>query len=178
MAISPLPADNTKRYFLVVQNGAFTHSIQVRVADTVGDSAAVSSLQFDMNLILADLSTNTSFVGLLVAEKGSNVRNPVAGWTTLTGTSAAPTGGQDLARAFSIRGRSTTGRKVKYLFWGLTVGEQPDFEWDPTLTGFATLINQMGVRASYYLAIDGSKPIFRTNMLEDYNDHWVKELRP
>lgn len=178
MSLPPLPAENTKRYFLVVQNASFMHTIQVRVADTVGDAAAVAAFQFDMNLILGDISNNTSFVGLLVAQNGSNVRNPVAGWTTLSGTVAAPTGGQDLARAFSIRGRSSTGRKVKYLFWGLTVGEQPDFEWNPTLTGFATLIAQMEARASYYLAIDGSKPTFRTNMLEDYNDHWVRELRP
>jgi hypothetical protein len=118
--------------------------------------------------------------GLEVAELGSNIRNPVPGWTVIAGTNAVNISGQWLARSFSMRGRSTTGRKTKMLLWGFTVAEQPDFELalanqSATVTAF---MDQVQARTDMFLAIDGSKPDWRTNLLEDYNDHWEHELRP
>jgi len=87
--------------------------------------------------------------------------------------------GQDVARSFSIRGRSSTGRKTRNLLWGLTLGHQPDFEYTPpSESDLALFIAQVQGHVHSWLAIDGSKPIFAGNLLEDYNDHYEHELRP
>ncbi len=178
MPITPLPANNTKRFWVIYLYGPHTHRVQCRTTNDFPDASALANLQFDLNLIKPVMNSEWSAIGLEVAVQGSDVRNPVAGWTTISGTGGATTEPQHFVRAVSIRGRSTSGRKVKYLYFGSNFAEAPDFEIDPTLTGFATMIASMEGRASMYLAIDGSKPVLRTNLLEDYNDHWQKQIRP
>jgi len=179
MPLPPLPASNTKRYWLIVTGPSSQHRIQVRVADSVSDAAAVAGIRSDFAQLGTALAGNYTLDGLEVAVKGSDIRNPVSGFAQVIGPGLAISG-QDLARTFSIRARSTTGRKVKWLLWGITVAEQPDFQLGaadlgPGLSG---LLGAMIARSDMYLAIDGTKPIFKPDMLEDYNDHWEKEMRP
>jgi hypothetical protein len=180
MPLTPLPATNTKRYFIKWTAGGLSHSTQVRVSDDTDNAFAVSFLQNDLAILLPALGTNVVIDGLDVAENGSDIRNPVAGWTVLTGTGGVDVTGQDRARSFSLRGRSATGRKTKALFWGFVVAHQPDFELALADQSAAQSDFQAQVQArnNQWLAIDGTKPNFGTNYLEDYNDHWEKELRP
>jgi len=177
--LTPLPASNTKRYFIHWTIGGTSHHTQIRVLDSVTDGAAITALQDDFSLLLGALGSNVVLDQLLVADNGSDIRNPVSGWSTLTGT-ASPVSGQDLARTFSLRGRSSSGRKTKMLLWGLTTGEQPDFQLaladQPAEQ--SDFMSAVAARSNMYLAIDGTVPVYRTDYLEDYNDHWQKELRP
>lgn len=180
MPLPPLPASNTRRYFLLWTVGATSHHTQIRVADTVDNANAVLAFQNDFGILIPDLGTNVVLDGLEVAEKGSDIRNPVPGWTVLTGTGPIAINGQGLARSFSLRGRSLTGRKTKMLLWGFHIGAQADFELalaNQTTTQQAFQA-QVQARTDMFLAIDGTKPDWRTNYLEDYNDHWEHELRP
>lgn len=178
MPITPLPPSNTKRFWVVYTYGPHLHKMQVRTTNDFPDASALANLQFDLNLIASEMRNEWAAVGLEVAAAGSDVRNPVAGWTTISGTGGITTQAQHFIRTVSIRGRSASGRKVKYLLFGSTLGETDDFEITPGVGGFSTLIASMESRASMYLAIDGSKPVLRSNLLEDYNDHWEKVVRP
>jgi hypothetical protein len=62
--------------------------------------------------------------------------------------------------------------------WGLILPESDDFEYEPPVGDLATFMATSLLRPDMYLAIDGTKPVMRTNLLEDYNDHWEKEKRP
>jgi len=179
MPLPPLPPSNTKRYWVVTQGPQTEHRTQVRVDASVTDSAALIALNADWTILMAETSVNYNIVGLEVAQAGSDVRNPVPGWAPLVGA-AAGIGGQQFARSFSIRGRSADGRKMKMLIWGLSSATQPDFQLAPgamasALTNFLASVN---TRAGYYLSISGLKPVYKIDMLESYNDHWVDELRP
>jgi hypothetical protein len=180
MALAPLPASNTKRYFFRTVCGAFAHFTQVRVQDSVDNAAALAAFQNDLLALRPAFGSNVVIDELLVAEHGSDIRNPVAGWTLITGTGGVAISGQNFSRSFSLRGRSATGRKVKLLMWGFINDPQPDFQLAVAdqLPSQITFQATVQTRASYYLAIDGSKPDWRTDYLEDYNDHWEKELRP
>lgn len=179
MPLTPLPANNTRRYFIIVTGPSFTHRIQVRVDATQDNATAVPNLQADMTVLAPAVGDNYAFTGLEVAEIGSDIRNPVAGWTVIPGGAVIPVTGQDIARSFSIRGRSSTGRKTRNLLWGLTLGHQPDFEYSPAPeSDLGLFIAQVQGHVHSWLAIDETKPIFAGNLLEDYNDHYEHELRP
>jgi hypothetical protein len=179
MPLPPLPPSNTKRYWVVTQGPQTEHRTQVRVDASVTDSAALIALNADWTILAGVTSANYSITGLEVAQAGSDVRNPVPGWTPIVGT-GPNIGGQQFARSFSIRGRSSDGRKMKMLLWGLTAGTQADFQlaasdMPAALTNFLASVN---TRAGYYLTISGLKPVYQIDMLESYNDHWADEFRP
>lgn len=178
MALTPLPASNTKRYFLRVLHGTHLHSTQVRALDSVPESTIATNLAFDFNILKSQMYSDASIVGLEIAQKGSNVRNLYPGWATIFGTGPVTPNAQHYARSFSLRGRSSGGRKVKMLLWGIDAGENPDWELTPGVGDFASFISSVSARASMYLSIDELKPVWYSNALEDYNDHWVKEDRP
>lgn len=177
--LPPLPANNTKRYFLVVTGPTFTHRMQVRVDSTQDNATAIANFQADMAVLAPVMGDNFSITGLEVAEQGSDIRNVVPGWTVVQGSSGTNPAGQDLTRTFSMRGRSTTGRKVKVLLWGLALPHNDDFEYTPpSESDIAAFIGQVQGHVHSWLAIDGSDPVWAGNLLEDYNDHYEKELRP
>lgn len=180
MPLTPLPASNTKRYFIHWTAGGLEHFTQCRVSDDTDNAFAVAFLQNDLTILLPALGDNVVIDGLEVAANGSDIRNPVSGWTVLSGTGGTDVVGQQRARSFSLRGRSTSGRKWKALFWGFIAALQPDFELAlaDQSTAQSDFQTQVQERTNQWLAIDGTKPIVRTNFLEDYNDHWEKELRP
>lgn len=180
MPLTPLPASNTKRYFIRWVAGPYTHHTQIRVQDSIDNATALAAFQNDLNILLPALGDNVIIDGLEVAENGSDIRNPVTGWSTLTGSAGGNISGQDFARSFSMRGRSASGRKVKILLWGFAHAHQDDFELALAnqTAAESDFQAQVQARSNCYLAIDGSSPDWRTNYLEDYNDHWVGEARP
>lgn len=180
MALTPLPANTTRRYFLIYTAGGIQHSFQVRSTETISDAEAIGAFQSHLAIITPRLFTDTSFFALERADIGSDIRNPVPGWTTVSGEMVAGVPVNEKAYSVSFRGRSTTGRKVKNLLFGANVTREADWETTPPAEDeFGIFIaNALNGAARLYMAIDGSKPLWYPNMLQDYNDHWEKELRP
>jgi len=180
MPVTPLPEDNTRRMFLNWEVGALSHSTMIRVADGPTAEAIRDDLHGMFVFLIDFMASNCHIVGLDEAVSGSNVRNPVPGWTVIDGLGTNDTvTGQRLARSFSYRGRSATGRKTKGLLWGLVLPEQADFQYTPTVgSDLVTFMNALNSFTFEFLAIDGSKPVYKSDLLEDYNDHWEVELRP
>jgi hypothetical protein len=46
------------------------------------------------------------------------------------------------------------------------------------LSAHASFMAIVVTTPSYFLAIDGSKPVWREDFTYDYNDHWVQAARP
>ena len=180
MALTPLPSNTTRRYFLQYQAGGLEHTFQVRSTETISDAEAIGAFQTQLAILKPRLYSDVAFYGIERADLGSDIRNPLTGWTVVPGTNAFATPDNEKAYTISFRGRSATGRKVKNLLFGCSVARQPDWEVTPDVTDeFHTFIaNALNGSARLYMAIDGSKPVWKPNLLLDYNDHWEKELRP
>lgn len=179
MPLPELPSYNTKRYFLGLADAQAQHHIQVRCADTVSDSQAVIDLGFSVDLLLPVTFNDYTWNELLVAEHGSDIRNPVPGWTPLVGTNGFSQSDQQAPLAITARGRSSTGRKCKFALWGQQFTQQADWMYIPVLLGAHAQFMQIVITTpSYFLAIDGTKPVWKTDFTVDFNDHWVQAARP
>lgn len=180
MALPPLPESNTKRFWLVYTFGPYTHRLLFRATTDYPTTDARTLLHSVFDGSQAAFYSNCDFTGMEVAEEGSDIRNPVSGWVTISGSNAiGPASGRDLVVSCSARGRSVTGRKVKWLFFGMVPESSPDFQFVPTTGGVIEgIITFLGGQPDFALTIDGTKPVMKGDMLVDYNDHWEQEARP
>jgi hypothetical protein len=115
-----------------------------------------------------------------VALEGSDVLNPVAGLTPVTGTGSAITD-PALPRSLGFAGRASSGRKVKCFLYGFSftdVGLIDTWEQEPItiseLQGFQGLLNS---QSDFWLAIDGLKPVWYDRFTMTFNDHYVDAAR-
>lgn len=178
MPLTPLPENNTKRYTLVFKTPQHTHHITARCADTIGDSTAISNMTAIAAAMQDVVGNDCSFTSLLVAAHGSNIFNPVSGWTPVTGT-AAPLDPKEEPRSFCISGRASSGRKSKVFFWGVSGFTTPaTYKSEPIaiggLSGVQGLLNS---QTDFWLAIDGAKPVWYNRVTVGYNDHFVATAR-
>jgi len=179
MPLAPLPASNTKRYFIGLQNAGFQHHIQVRCTEAVSDAQAVIDLGFVVTTLQVVTAPDYTFNELLVAELGSDIRNPVAGWEVIDGNAALDQ--PDVQKPLSIcaRGRSSSGRKCRAFLWGQVFTHDSDWVYTPDVASpHLDFLNILVATPSYFLAIDGTKPVWELDFTVNYNDHWVKESRP
>lgn len=178
MPITPLPEENTKRYFLTYTVGSDVHNMQARCADSVSDATALSNFAAIAAALQPDAGTATVFGEVFVALRGSNVRNPVAGFTPVTGGGGGAVGGAETVKAWCISGRAPSGRKVKVFVYGMFITTPANYKQDPlttpSLQGFQGLLNS---QSDFWLAIDGTKPNWYFRATTKPNDHWVDQGR-
>lgn len=178
MPLTPLPQDNTKRYFVEMAVGTIQHYVQVRCTDAITDAAAIANLAADFTALLPALGNNVTIPNLYVAVRGSNVRNLVSGWTNLTGTQGGDCLNQRRARSHAFSGRTPGGRKAKMLIWGVMESEDANFIFPVPASGaLRNFFTAFTSRASMYLGIDGTQATWHERITEDMNDHWIKALR-
>ena len=179
MPLSPLPASNTRRYFVVYTAGGLEHRLQVRSTEAITDAQAIAGISARLSELLPVMYADTSFLGLERADLGSDIRNPVSGWSVLTGTQPGVMPALEKAYTLSARGRTTGGRKTKLLLFGVFNTRQADWEFTPApATDFETFLTGLNATVNLFTGIDGLHPIWKNNFLQDYNDHWEHELRP
>jgi hypothetical protein len=179
MPLPPLPASNTKRYFLTQVADTYQHTMMVRVGPAVTDAAAITELAALCAIFVPIAFVSTAWTALSVAQAGSDVRNPVPGWTTIVGTSA---GNQpDLTRpyAWQYKGRSADGRKCKLFVYGLSPTVPDTYEMDPILAGSALKSAQVRLNSQpgFYLSISGQQPAWYDRLTVAPNDHWIGVAR-
>jgi hypothetical protein len=179
MPLTPLPASNTKRYFIGVIADSIQHFMQIRVADTVSDAAAVTNLGNFVTLLLPTCYSSSVFNQLLVAQKGSDIRNPVSGWANQTGAIPGSQPDEDRPYTQCARGRASTGRKVRLFFWGMQITRTASWTFVPTPgSDLEVAVSSLNTAAEYFLAIDGNKPVWVADLTLDFNDHWESAARP
>jgi hypothetical protein len=119
------------------------------------------------------------FPSLSVAEHGSDIRNPVAGWTPLVGTSTNPQSDLDEPLTLCARGRSNDGRKSRLFLWGMVFARTVTWLLTPgSGTDFATFLSRLNSDSTFYLSISGLLPVWRDDFTINYNDHAIKVERP
>lgn len=178
MPVTPLPASNTKRYQLLLRTPNHTHKLTARAADGFSDSVAIAHLAAVAATLQEQVGNNCTFSSVLVAEKNSNIFNPVSGWTPVTGTSGAMLEVNE-PLSICISGRSSTGRKSKAYLYGITSVTTPvSYVQEPiavgAISGFQGLLNS---QADFWLAIDGTKPVWYNRATWTYNDHFIATAR-
>lgn len=178
MPLAPLPPDNTKRYFINYAADTYRHSIQCRVASSVSDADAVGELSDFVGILSASAYSSTTWDGLDVAALGSNVRNPVSGWTPITGSQGGDAA--DLLRPFFFTavGRATSGRKTKFEMFGMSF--TTNAVWRITTADDAAVVDVVDWLVDhplYFVAIDGTSPVWSYYLNFNYADHWVDVAR-
>jgi len=159
--------------------GGDPHSIQSRCTSSQTDANAISIFTDYANIIGPLLGNNCSFIGVDVALQGSNVRNPLSGWTTINGGSAA-VGGVDLPRSVCFAGRSSDGRKVRVFQFGITssLSTPAIYKQEPlTQVQFVDLRTLLNDSLNFFLGIGGLKPVYHDRTTFKPNDHWVGVVR-
>src|SRR5258708_4920959 len=173
----PLPADNTKRYFLIYAVDTEVHRMQFRCADSIGDATALANIAALVTAIAPTAGSNTTYAGVEVALRGSNVINPVAGFTPVSGGSGSVSGAT-LQNAWCISARAPSGHKAKIFLFGLFIALPADYKQDPLtdagLQGFQGLLNS---QSEFSLAIDGTKQVWYFRATVKAHDHWVDHVR-
>lgn len=178
MALSPLPPDNTLRYWLNYSVAGIDHALQSRVDPAGSDAGAIATFNGLLDELDPILATNAVFSGVDKAVAGSNVRNPVAGWTARSGAGGFSSTGDARAFQTSFVGRSVDGRKVKWQFWGLGPTSDGDFRWEAgDIAYLDDAIAYMASQSRYFLTISGLKPVMHLYTNYGYNDHTVRQLR-
>lgn len=174
--MAPLPPENTARFFVDYQQAWAKHTLLVRVAPTVTPTEFASVMN-NVWTAIAPLTCLTLILAVRYAALGSVVSNPVA--TPLTNTSFGSGNPQteQLASYIDFVGRSPSGRRVRLTFFGIDIG----------LSGFRftanenpaipTLVSTFNDAQSMFLAIDGTKPVFKNYANSGVHAYWTKELR-
>lgn len=155
--------------------GSEQHSMQSRSTPSFSDAVAVSHMQAVAAALQPAAGSDVTFLGVEVAAQGSNVRNPIAGFTPVTGTGGTRATFSN-ALSICIAGRATSGRKTKAFFYGSAgVGIPASYEENPLTTpalqGWQGLLNS---QSDFWLAIDGVKPVWYFRATFTWNDHWVR----
>jgi hypothetical protein len=142
------------------------------------DVAAVATFAAVAAALKPVFGSNCVFTAVTVAAKGSNVFNPVAGFTPVTGTNGSTVLANDRAYEVAISGRSTTGRKSRIYFYGYAGARFTNFKQDPltdaALQGFQGLLNST---SGLFLAIDETKPTWYFRATANYNSYWERAFR-
>ncbi len=179
MTLPVLPASNTKRYKLLYTVGPHLHSNTSRCSSAQDDATAVGHFSACAAALASWAGDNVNWLGVEVALEGSDVFNPVGGFTPVVGT-AATISAVNYPRAIGFAGRTTGGRKSKVFLFGagnayVFVGA---YKEDPLTTaqlqGFQGLLNSQG---DFWLGIDGVKPTWYYRCTQKTNDHQVDRAR-
>ncbi len=177
MPLTPLPEDNTERWWIIYTNNGTTHRMMARTL--VGLTAASMSTNFQSIFAALTGTLNaTTIVGMEKASKGSGVRNPqtYSGTTTFGSGTELDTDGR--ARALSFVGRSAGGRKSRLFLFGVKAIPEGDYRVDTTESaGVASAVIALNLPAGSFLSIDELKPIWKAYANIGYSDHWIKEYR-
>jgi len=181
MPLSPLPPSNTKRYKLLYTVAGQQHSMISRCSSAQSDGVAVGFFNAQFAAITGALGPNVVWVGVEVALSGSDIFNPIAGWSPLTGTAGNDVSTINEPRAFCYSGRTVGGRKSKVFLYGVgdDVPTPATYEMDP-LPGSGEFNNfwvNLNGQADFWLGIDGLKPIWYFRNTVKPNDHFIGLLR-
>ena len=175
--MAALPPESTRRWWAVYTVNGATHRMLMRTVDT--QEAVNANVAFDT--IFTQLSTQLNTVqvqNLEMAVKGSNVRNTFA-WTGPISYGAGTQSGTDVrARSWSFVGRSTLGHKSRFTIFGPKDIGEGDYRVDVSESAVVqTIVNTLNGAVGVFIAVDGSKPVWKGYANIDYNDHWIKVFR-
>jgi hypothetical protein len=174
--VTALNPNNTRRYFLNYSTSAAAHTMMLRTTTAVNAFSA----SFIFNDIFTAWASDLSLVtvnSMEMAEKGTNVRNPVLYSGAATFGAAAEVG--NLApRQICFLGRSTDGRRARLFLFGYK-GATPT-DWRFTVADHAavgTVYNLLNSNPGVFLSISELATVKYNYADVNFNSYWERELR-
>lgn len=175
--MAPLPASNTKRYFLDYSVAGEEHTLVMRVGDATTDSLAAAAYEAFLNAFGTSILTLT-VSGMRVAANGSNITLPaVYGETTTFGTGTGTTA--DTANYYGFVGRSTAGRRARISLFGAAINRlNGDYRAEAgASTNLDAVVDWLQSNPSYFRAIDGLGVNWKDYTNLGINAYWRNEIR-
>lgn len=175
--MAPLPANNTKRYFLDYSVGGVEHTLLMRVATGTDDSLASGAFEDLLTELSAQLYSLT-VLGMRVSAEGSDISLPA----TYSGATSFGSGAADkvgTAGYVTFLGRTADGRRTRIsIFGNKTVQVGGDFRASGTEVGdFVDAIAWLQGNPSYFRSISGLGTTWYPYADTGYNSYWRNKLR-
>jgi hypothetical protein len=162
-----------------VYAGSLQHHIQIRTSDAFTNANAVADFSAQFAVLLPQMYNDCGYNELLVAEHGSDIRNPVPGWTIMVGTQPGAQPDTEEPLTLGARGRSPDGRKVRLFLWGQLFTRTSNWLFTPGAgTVYKTFLDILNAAPNTFLTISGVRAVWKPNYTIQYNDHAVKRERP
>lgn len=173
--MAPLPPDSTPRYRIHYKAIDKDHTFQLRSDQS---PAFIGNLANDFFTALGAAVGPILLEFVDWAPAGSNVFNPV-----ITGHEGAAYAGGAFtnemnAWAYTFVGRSSGGKRTRIAVFGalfLSDDYRLEAAASPTIAAALNILNLAG---SLITCIDGLRPVWKSYVDIQVNDHWVKNLRP
>lgn len=186
MPLPPLPENTTARIWFKYVTGDLgvsqEHEVMVRYNSATKTRRGVCNdfLALLQALTPENFNANWRVVSARYSEAGSIVSLPFdveASLLAFLGTRSTNNRSQkDEAVEDAFRGRSlVSGRKVRFSLYRAVVGIDDTFRY-PMSPAVQTVLSAASGSGSF-LAIDGSGPSWYTNVNQNYNSYWERELR-
>lgn len=172
------PQDNTARFFLDYEGDMGKRTVQFRPLGAATESAMITEIAGLINILKAIIYPSVTFNSLRVAVAGSNVTNPVTGWTPILGTASSTLSTENYPRFVSFVGRDTTGNKVRMSFYGTNVSISADYR---LLVGenttIAAAVSYLNDGSRLFGTIANHKPIFKNYANQGFNAYHQRKRR-
>lgn len=179
MALPPLPASNTERWFLRYTENGVQHTAICRTADEKTASEVCEA--FDA--VLTAFGSNSyalTITGLDRAAVGSDIAFPesTTGLAASYGTGIGTNLDRPLQATFT--GRSSDGRKSRFGLFGWKGQTDPSWRYDQGENADAdatrAALDTWSI-AGFFVSISGGRVRYNAYMNVGYNDHYVTKAR-
>lgn len=185
MALPPLPANNTTRYFVDYTTGVRNHSFVARVDEGVTAATADAQIAEVIGALRGALVNPWAVTGTRVQLAGEDFSLPTSLPETesLTGNSGAGIlNAMDEPRQLTFVGRSlVTGRQVRVGFYGATFTTPGTYRLGPA--GLGGIVDDVLVALftaafnGVFVAIDGANVLWKQYANVNFNSYWETEAR-
>lgn len=177
MPLTPLPPENTARFWLKYTSGGVEHELMFRL----GSGTTSATGQAAANTLATNLKTwlpaADSFLSLRWAANGSPLSFPLA-FTPQVGTGTALAEETDKARFCSVVGRSAGGYRCRMTFFTPNIADTVAYR---TATGVttpgSTLYNIVTSASPPFVSVEGSGVIWNGYSNNGFNAYWQRRSR-
>lgn len=179
MALSPLPASNTERWFLDYDVMDTHHVLIMRSADVITADEAAEAFDALLDALAPDLMPVIP-TGLRHASAGSDVTFPeaLAGLSASYGVNTEVPINIPLQATFT--GRSGDGRKARVGFFGWQAANDASWRYktseSSTVAAVIPVLNGLS-GSGRFVSISGEGVTYHPYMNVGFNDHWVHKRR-
>lgn len=184
VALPPLPANNTSRYFVEYSDGYNPHVLVVRALDPRDDANADAAISGFLTALVPALPEAWQVTGARYQGGGTDFSLPVSLPLTLavTGTTGLFLDGREAPRQHTWTGRSLqSGRDTRVGIFGLVIATPATYRWvtlapgSPLADALQALRNAQS--AGIFCAIDGGDVLWNEYVNVNYNSYWETEAR-
>lgn len=173
-----LPPSNTRRLWVLYNDGVNDHKLMVR-GDTDVNAGDLMDVVHNVLTELTPALYAISVAGAEFADVGTNVSNPVS-WTGSSGYGSGAMPDVNAPREVSFEFRSADGRLGSYSIFGMNIATPPAYRIlygaNADLDG-AWALWVAAHNVGTLCTISGQKGVFKTYYNVNFNSYWEVQAR-